>query len=212
MTDTSDTAPVVVTPGQALHDSLRSSATDTFGLLVSDFATWDQVPQWQRDRLENAARDAIAAHKAGGGGDPDPRLVALDPAMLHKELRELIQAHEQTLEEILKNTGDEPDTSDAPEDFAVRYVRHLEGERDVHRKRLAMLLADTPFELRPGWEHDYDDVAPEDGMVEAPQGDDSAPFGASASNGHAPGCGCRDCCEDAAVEQAASGPVYGGAA
>jgi hypothetical protein len=60
--------------------------------------------------------------------------------MLHKELRELIQAHGQKLEEILKNTGDEPDMSGTPEDSAVRYVRHLEAEttrlacviRDIH--------------------------------------------------------------------------------
>jgi len=49
-----------VTPGQVLHDSLRASATATFGLLVSDFATWEQVPQWQRERMENAGQDVIA--------------------------------------------------------------------------------------------------------------------------------------------------------
>lgn len=67
------------TPGQALHESLRESAGATFGLLVSDFATWDQVPGWQRDRLDSAARDVIAAYIEANGGDPvDARAVILE--------------------------------------------------------------------------------------------------------------------------------------
>jgi hypothetical protein len=57
--------------GQVLHDSLQRSAGATFGLLVSDFVAWDQVPEWQRGRLESAADDLIAAYLAAD--DPEAR-------------------------------------------------------------------------------------------------------------------------------------------
>lgn len=49
------------TPGQALHDSLRESAIATFGPAGSGYETWDQVPQWQRDRMEDAGKAAVEA-------------------------------------------------------------------------------------------------------------------------------------------------------
>lgn len=55
-----------------------------------------------------------------------------------------------------------PDAADY--DSAAEIMR-LRDEIGKHRTRLAMLLADTPFEFRPGWEAEYDDAAPEDGLV-----------------------------------------------
>jgi hypothetical protein len=53
-------------------------------------------------------------------------------------------------------------------------VRDLEAERNRHRERLAMLLADTPFEFRPDWAAEYDDYAPKDGLVAPPAESQSA--------------------------------------
>ncbi len=50
-----------MTPGQALHESLRQSALATFGTATPEFATWNEVPQWQRDRLEDAGKAAAEA-------------------------------------------------------------------------------------------------------------------------------------------------------
>lgn len=48
----------------------------------------------------------------------------------------------------------------------------LRSEVAKHRTRMSMLLADTPFEFRPDWEHEYDDAAPRDGLVQVPAEDD----------------------------------------
>jgi hypothetical protein len=58
------------TPGQAIHDSLRESALTTFGPATPEFITWAEVPQWQRDRLEDAGKAATTtALIAEGLGD-----------------------------------------------------------------------------------------------------------------------------------------------
>lgn len=51
------------TPGQVLHESLRESAPAAFGYPIGGFATWEQIPQLQRDRLENAARDVTVIER-----------------------------------------------------------------------------------------------------------------------------------------------------
>jgi hypothetical protein len=66
--------------------------------------------------------------------------------------------HAFAKDEILANAGPEWDKPEVPETTAREYVRHLEGEREVHRKRMAMLLADTPFEFRPEWAPEYEGI------------------------------------------------------
>ena len=69
------------------------------------------------------------------------------------------------------------------------------GEVDKHRTRLAMLLADTPFEFRPDWEHEYDDVAPKEGLVAPPAEPEPAPALAPADDGRDAAADARDALE-----------------
>lgn len=52
-----------VTPGQALHDSLRKSAVIEFDLDIESFETWEHIRPSQRNRLE-AAASAVAGNLA----------------------------------------------------------------------------------------------------------------------------------------------------
>jgi hypothetical protein len=58
---------------------------------------------------------------------PDPRVHPLDAAVIHRELHELSGNHDELLEELMRNTGDEWDGDEAAEAIAVKYVRHLES-------------------------------------------------------------------------------------
>jgi hypothetical protein len=103
-------------------------------------AEWRFIAGEERERFRSVARAAVAAHKADGiaaGRIAD--LLELT-GKLQTELREQTRDHDRLLEEIFKGTDTEPDMSDTPEDFAVRYVRELEAEttrlacviRDIH--------------------------------------------------------------------------------
>jgi len=48
-----------MTPGQAIHESLRGSAVVAFGRSVGDFEAWEDVPPGQRERLEAAGQDVL---------------------------------------------------------------------------------------------------------------------------------------------------------
>lgn len=115
----------------AAHHGLDREAAET---------EWGFTTEAERGNFRAGARAAVAAHKADGiaaGRIAD--LLELT-GKLQTELREQTRDHDQMLEEIFKGTDAEPDMSDTPEDFAVRYVRELEAEttrlacviRDIH--------------------------------------------------------------------------------
>lgn len=58
-----------MTPGQALYEAVRGSAVIAFSLDVSSFAAWSELPEWQRERLEAAAKAAIAAAELTSDAD-----------------------------------------------------------------------------------------------------------------------------------------------
>lgn len=69
----------------------------------------------QRDQLQ-------AAHNA----------LSRKNAELAAELRELTGYHDELLEDVLRNAGDEWDLDEAADAIAVKYVRHLEAGRVGH--------------------------------------------------------------------------------
>jgi hypothetical protein len=79
----------VATPGRVLLDSLRNSAVAEFGLAVEDFATWEQIPESQRIRMEAAAQDIIADDRA---------VQAPGIAMRIRELRQAIRDRNEYLD------------------------------------------------------------------------------------------------------------------
>jgi hypothetical protein len=125
MTETApEAAPAVVTPGQADWEARRDSSFARAGLPVGDqFVSWHRLSAEERADSEAGAQAAL---KRG------------------------VCPH-----------GD------------------LAAQSDKHRKRLAMLLADTPFEFRPDWAPEYEGVDVGDGLVAIPQ--EAAPAAAADS-------------------------------
>jgi hypothetical protein len=215
MTGTSDTAPAVVTPGQADWEARRDSSFARAGLPAGDqFVSWHLLPAEDRADAEAGAQAAIAA---------------APPAVTVDALAAVLDGRELLVTRVHSAPGDSVwlATPARPRDLAVQLLSAIdmrltddpEPEEDGEtpgywQARTALTAATHALQLVKLGTDDKlaaiarDALAKVDAVLEG-AGD---PSGASASNGHAPGCGCRDCCEDAAVEQAASGPVYGGAA
>jgi len=120
MTETTGSAPAVVTPGQADWEARRDSSFARAGLPAGD-----QFVSWHRLSAEEQADSEAGAQAA---------------------LKRGVCPH-----------GD------------------LAAEVDKHRTRLAMLLADTPFEFRPDWAPEYEGVDVGDMLVSIPQEAEETP-------------------------------------
>jgi hypothetical protein len=117
------------TPGQAAHAAYLGDDTSNLvaGESVAD-RIWASMSNHGNARWEAAAQaghDHIAAREPHAA--PDPRVHPLDAAVIHRELHELSDNHDELLEELMRNTGDEWDGDEAAEAIAVKYVRHLES-------------------------------------------------------------------------------------
>lgn len=106
----------------------------------STFTTADPMYQGGPFPLDGFPTDVIEAMKAGVRAvvaDALPSVALLDDALrkacdqrdkLRAELKETDADHAGFLDELLLNSGGEPEISETPEDLAVGYVRGLEVE------------------------------------------------------------------------------------
>lgn len=139
------------TPGQAAYEAMASllARIEARNSVIVEVNHWDELDDEFRAAWEAAALAAVAAQQPqpargdvlyvtpgdgtaiGGllahvGVEPQPA-PDLQVAGLRSELTELTDNHNDLLNEILLNTGDEYDGDEAADAIAVRYVRDLEA-------------------------------------------------------------------------------------
>jgi len=118
------------TPQTARDDTPAIAAYATMHALADKAAAaeWKFIPGEERERFRPVARSAIDAHKADGIAAGRIADLLESQAALRYELRELTGNHDELVNELLENAGDEWDRDEAADAIAVRYVRHLEAE------------------------------------------------------------------------------------
>jgi hypothetical protein len=172
---------VPATPGQALSPDPADFAyhvrATAFNVLTGKMAgdEWS-VPRSERDAIARAVVDAV---------EPLIRADEREHAAPHAEAGPLREALEATLadwrddavyritdtrDEITEEhavsgcadtlagiLADHPDTGPQPAPELAADLREAQHAARTHRKRLRMLLGDTPFEFKPDWAPEYED-------------------------------------------------------